>query len=92
MSMAAASILQSDLGNQGVCNFFLFRFDLLTNSLEGQESLGEDNLRMVANMLMPLSLWPFLRVGDMSPEQYRALITGAASELRDASKKLYYKV
>lgn len=71
---------------------FLWRTDLLSDNLTGQESLGEENLRMVTSMLMPLSVWPFLRIGGMSPGDYRTLITGAAAELRDASKKLYYKV
>lgn len=43
-------------------------------------------------MLVSLSLWPFMRIGGMSQEHYRALIAGAVAELRDPRMKLYYKV
>ena len=64
----------------------------LTNNLVGQESIGEDNLANAPRMLVSLSLWPFMRIGGMSAEQYRALIAGAVAELRDPRMKLYYKV
>jgi hypothetical protein len=60
--------------------------------MAGQESIGEDNLACVSRMLTSLSLWPFLRLGGMSSEDYRKLIAGANAELRDPSKKLYYTV
>ena len=62
------------------------------NSSAGQESLGEDNLENVRQTLVSLSLWPFLRIGGMSQENYRALIAGAIAELRDPNLKLYYRV
>jgi hypothetical protein len=65
---------------------------LLTDSLIGQESIGEDNLANVPKMLVSLSLWPFLRIGGMSQEHYRALIAGSIAEIRDPRMKLYYKV
>lgn len=58
----------------------------------GQESIGEDNLVQMTQMLLSWSLWPLMRLGGMSSAHYRALISGAIGELRDPSKKLYYKV
>ena len=64
----------------------------MTDAFLAQASIGRDNLDVVDQMLTSLSLWPFLRIGQMAEDAYRTLITGARAELRDARYRLYYKV
>lgn len=50
------------------------------------------DLRQVEDMLISLSLWPFLNVGRMPPREYQDLIRGAMVELNDPRYKWYFRV
>lgn len=46
-------------------------------------------LHLMTGLLGSLSLWPFLRVLSMDPQQYTNLLSGAQAQLADPSLKLY---
>ena len=68
----------------------------LVNSLRTDQrsdrQLGRDNLDIVREMLVSVSMWPLVHHGRMPAAQYRSLIEGAIRELQDDSLKLYYRV
>lgn len=53
-------------------------------------SVGTDILDNVTKILASFSLVPFLRVSGMDPGQYRTLIQGAISELRNSRLRVYF--
>ncbi|GAB7362935.1 hypothetical protein MBLNU230_g3233t2 [Neophaeotheca triangularis] len=51
--------------------------------------IGASMLHLMNGLLESYSLWTFLRVAGMDPQQYADLISGARTQLADPSLKLY---